>query len=58
MNTDGNTYAIEKELYEQEGNDCIECEEYDEDCTCATESDWDCYGDYLYEQQKDARNEQ
>ena len=42
---------------------CEDCEEYGEDCECADddfdwENYWDEYGDYLYEQQKDKRNEQ
>jgi hypothetical protein len=41
---------------------CEDCEEYGEDCNCDDDFDWenhwDEYGDYLYERQKDARDEQ
>ena len=43
---------------------CEDCEAYGEDCECSADNDfdwenyWDEYGDYLYEQQKDARDEQ
>ena len=43
---------------------CEDCEEYGRDCECSDADDdfdwenyWDEYGDYLYEQQKDAKNE-